>query len=63
MNQEFRDKITAKIAELEAEMNSTNFWTDKVKAQEVISEIKKYPLVAVLGMILLSASHVLQKLR
>ena len=41
MNQEFRDKITAKIAELEAEMNSTNFWTDKVKAQEVISEIKK----------------------
>lgn len=41
MNQESRDKITAKIAELEASMNGADFWADKVKAQEVIGEIRK----------------------
>ena len=41
MNQESRDKILVKITELEASMNSTNFWANKVKAQEVIAEIRK----------------------
>ena len=41
MNQESRDKITAKIAKLEALMKGADFWADKVKAQEVIGEIRK----------------------
>jgi len=41
MDQETRDKISAKIAELETSMNDANFWADKVKAREIIAEIKK----------------------
>jgi peptide chain release factor 2 len=36
-----KDRITEKIAELEASMNIVNFWADKVKAQATIAEVKK----------------------
>ncbi|MFA6404868.1 MAG: PCRF domain-containing protein [Candidatus Paceibacterota bacterium] len=36
-----KEKIQKKIAELESAMNAQDFWSDKVKAQNVISEIKK----------------------
>lgn len=36
-----KEKIQQKITKLEASMNEVDFWSDKVKAQNVISEIKK----------------------
>lgn len=36
-----KDKLQAKIQELEAKMNEIDFWSDKVKAQAVIKEIQE----------------------
>jgi peptide chain release factor 2 len=41
MNQESKEKIAARIAELETSMSGADFWADKVKAQETIAGIKK----------------------
>src|SRR6185503_4158578 len=40
------EEIKKKIAELEAEMNSPDFWLDKNKAQQTIKEIQKLKIEA-----------------
>ncbi|MCX6718939.1 MAG: peptide chain release factor 2, partial [Candidatus Taylorbacteria bacterium] len=36
-----KEEIEEKIAKIEADMNSADFWMDKNKAQEIIAEHKR----------------------
>jgi peptide chain release factor 2 len=54
-----KNEIEKEIQELEAQMNDVNFWSDKVKAQEVIQKIKELKVEAEGGSILDSGGAIL----